>query len=86
MSGEYIENTTKSNSNFAPTFLDHHVLSDIDVNGHCLININVSVLKKVINLYNSYILNPCLRNLNLLHVVVKMEVFNKFFGLFRDYV
>ena len=85
MSGEYIENTTKSDSNFAPTFLDHHVLSDIDVNGHCLINI-VSVLKKVINLYISYILNPCLRNLNLLHLVVKMEVFNKFYGLFRDYI
>ena len=31
-----IENITKWGSNFAPTFVDHHVLSDIKFNGHCL--------------------------------------------------
>ena len=39
MSEENIENITQSDSNFAPTFVDHHVLSDINFNGHCLINI-----------------------------------------------
>ena len=63
MSEENIENVTKSNSNFAPTFVDHYLLSDIDFNGHCLIN-NISITKKVINLYISYKLNPQLRNLN----------------------
>ena len=37
MSEESIENITKSDSNFAPTFVDHHVLPDINFNGHCLI-------------------------------------------------
>ena len=37
MSEENIEIVTKSNSNFAPTFVDHHVLSDINFNGNCLI-------------------------------------------------
>ena len=37
MSKENIENITKSNSKFAPTFVDHHVLPDINFNGHCLI-------------------------------------------------
>ena len=52
--------------NFAPTFVDHQVLPNINFNGHghCLININISILKKVINLHISYILNPWLRNLN----------------------
>ena len=45
MSEENIENITKSDSNFAPTFVDHHVLPDINFNGHCLIN-NVSIPKK----------------------------------------
>ena len=61
---ENVENITKSDSNFAPTFVDHHVLSDINFNGHCLINNNISIHKKVINPYISYILNTCLRNLN----------------------
>ena len=30
ISGENIENITKLDSNFAPTFVDHHVLPDID--------------------------------------------------------
>ena len=64
MPEESIEKITKSDSNFAPTFVDHHVLSDINFNGHCLINNNISISKKVINIYISYILNPWLRNLN----------------------
>ena len=53
----------KSDSNFAPTFVDHHLLPDIYFNGHCLIN-NICIPKKVINLYISYTINPQLRNLN----------------------
>ena len=63
MSDENIENIAKSDSNFATTFVDHHVLADINFNGHCLINNNISILKNVINLNISYILNPGLRNL-----------------------
>ena len=49
MSEENIENITKSDSNFAPTFAYHHILPDINFNGHCLINNNISNLKKVLN-------------------------------------
>ena len=49
MSEENIENITKSDSNFAPTFVDHHVLPDINFNGQCLID-NISIPKKVINI------------------------------------
>ena len=38
MSEENIENITKSDSNFPPTFIGHHVLPDINFNGYCLIN------------------------------------------------
>ena len=34
MSEEKIENITKSESNFAPTFVNHHVLQDINFNRH----------------------------------------------------
>ena len=61
MSEENIENITKSDSNFAPTFVDHHVLPDINVNGHCLINNNISIPKKVKNIYIFYILDQWLR-------------------------
>ena len=64
MSEGNIENITKSDSNFAPTFVDHHVLPDINFNDHGLIKHNISIPKKVINLYISYALNPQLRNLN----------------------
>ena len=64
MSEENIENITKSDSNFAPTFVNHHVLPEINFNGNCLIKNSISILKKVINLYISEILNPWLRNLN----------------------
>ena len=51
MSGENIENITKSDSNFAPTFVDNHVLSEIHFNGYFLINNNISIVNKVINLF-----------------------------------
>ena len=44
MSDKNTENITRSNSNFAPTFDDHYLLPDISFNGHCLININISIL------------------------------------------
>ena len=43
MSEENIENITKTDSNFALAFVDHHVLPDINFNGHCLINNNISI-------------------------------------------
>ena len=64
MSVEGIENaTTKSDSFFAPTFVNHFILPNVNFNGHCLINNNISIPKQVINLYTSYILNPWLREL-----------------------
>ena len=64
MSDKNIENITKSNSNFAPTSVDHHVLPDINFNGYCLISNNICISKKVINLHMSFKLDPQLRNLN----------------------
>ena len=61
---ENIENITKSTSNFAPTFADHHVLPDINFNENCLIKYDISIPKKVINLYISYTLGPQVKNLN----------------------
>ena len=37
MSGEGIENITQTDSNFAPTFVDNHLLPDMNFNGHCLL-------------------------------------------------
>ena len=62
MTEENIENIAKSDSNIAATFVDHYLLPDISFNGNCLINISIS--KKVIDLYISYTLNSQLRNLN----------------------
>ena len=56
ISEKNIKHITKSDNNFAPTFLDHHLLPDVTFNGYNLIN-NISVPKKVINLCISYILN-----------------------------
>ena len=50
MSGGSIEHRTKSGSNFAPTFVVHHVLPDINFNRHCLIN-NIYMPKKYIYIY-----------------------------------
>ena len=49
MSEENIESITKSVSNFAPTFVDYHVLPNIYFNELFLIN-NIYIPKKVINL------------------------------------
>ena len=57
MSEQSIENITKSDSIFAPTFVDHHLLSDKTFNEHCLMN-NISIPKKVINVYISDALTP----------------------------
>ena len=65
MSEEEIENINVSERNFAPNFVDHHLLPDINFNGHCLIKNNISMLKEIINLDISYNLNPQLRNLNI---------------------
>ena len=50
VSEEIIKNITKSESNFAQTFVDHRVLLDINFNGHCFIN-NIYIPKKVINIH-----------------------------------
>ena len=60
MSEKNIENITTSDSNFAPNFTDHHVLPDINFNGHCLMSDNISIPKNIINLYISNTLNPWL--------------------------
>ena len=57
ISEENIKNITKSGSNFAPIFVDHHLLRDINFNGHFLINNNFSIPKKVRNLFISDTLN-----------------------------
>ena len=55
MSEESIENITKSDSNFAPTFVGH-LSPDMNFNGQCLIKNNIYIPKNVINLYISYTL------------------------------
>ena len=56
MSEESIENITISDSLFAPTFVYHYILLDVNLNEHRLINNKISIPKKVRNL--SYTLNP----------------------------
>ena len=63
MSKESIGNITKSNSLFTPSFANHFILSDVNFNGHFLMNNFISIPKKVINLYISYVLNQWLRDL-----------------------
>ena len=48
MSEESTENVTKSDNNFEPTFVDHHLLQYMNFNWHCLIKNNFSISKKVI--------------------------------------
>ena len=64
MSEESIENITKLDSNFAPTFVHNHSLRDMNFNGHCLIKNKIPIPKKVINLYICYTLGQQLRNLS----------------------
>ena len=54
MSEESIENLTKWENSFALTFGDHHSLSNINFNGHYLMKNNISIPKKLVNLYISY--------------------------------
>ena len=51
MSEENAETITKSDNNLAPTFVDHHVLPDINLNGNCLINTIYITKKKNIYIY-----------------------------------
>ena len=46
MSEESIENITKSDSNFVPTFVDHHSLPDTNFNEHFLMKKIFLFLKK----------------------------------------
>ena len=61
---ENIENITKSNSNFASTFVDHYLLPHIYFNGHCLIKNSIYNPNKVVSIYISYALTLWFRNLN----------------------
>ena len=65
MSEESIEYVIKSDSNFAPTFAGHHLLLNMNFNGHGSIKNNISITKTVINLYISYTQGPQLENLNI---------------------
>ena len=47
ISEENIENITKLDRNFVPTFVDRHLLPNINLNGHCFIKNNISIPKKV---------------------------------------
>ena len=48
VSEDNIEKITKSETKFAPMFSDHHLLPDVNFNGHCLTKNNISIFKKVI--------------------------------------
>ena len=63
MSEKSIENITESNRLFAPTFVNHYVLPNVNFTGHCLINNNSYIPKKVIKVCISYILNQWPRDL-----------------------
>ena len=63
MPEECIENITKSNSNFVPTFVDHYSLPNIIFNEHYLIKSNISIPKKSNkSIYICYISGTQLRN------------------------
>ena len=40
-----VKNITKSDSNFAPNFVDHHLLPGMNFNRQCLIKDNISIPK-----------------------------------------
>ena len=64
MSEESLGNLTASDNTFVPTLINYCILPDLKFNGHCLINDNIFIPRKKINLYVSYTLDPCLRDLN----------------------
>ena len=43
---ERLKNITKSDSNFTPTIANHHLLPDMNFDGHCLIKTVFLSLKK----------------------------------------
>ena len=51
MPEESIEVINISDSLFAPTFVNNYVLPGVNFDGYFLINNNISISKKVINLY-----------------------------------
>ena len=57
MSEKSTENLTTSDSSFAATFVDHHVLRNTNFNEYCLIKNNFSI-PKVINLYVLQVRSP----------------------------
>ena len=59
-----IENITKSDSNFASTFVNDHEVPNIAFNEHCLINKSILIPKKVTNLNISDLLSRWLGNSN----------------------
>ena len=61
---EWNRGNLKANSNFTLTFVDNHLLPDMNFNGHFLIKNNISIPKKAINRYISYTLGLQIRNLN----------------------
>ena len=46
ISEENIENITKSDSKFTPTFVDHYLLPEIFFNEDCVVEINTYIPKK----------------------------------------
>ena len=63
ISEENIKNITKSENNFAPTFVDQCVLPDITFNGNCLINHIYIPKKQIVQIYiYIYTFSPWLRN------------------------
>ena len=50
MSEKNTENITKLTSFFAPIFVNHYILPDGNFNWHYLIDNNISIPKKVINI------------------------------------
>ena len=54
ISEENIEKITKSDTNFAPTFVDHHLLPCMNFNENCLIN-DIYISKKIINICTHFL-------------------------------
>ena len=54
MSEESIENLTTSDNVFELNLVNSYPLSLAEFGGKCLVNINIPVFKKVINLYICY--------------------------------
>ena len=64
MPEESIENITKSNNFVAPTFVNHYILPDENINGHYLMNNNISIPRYNIYIYICYIIDQWPRDLN----------------------